>query len=134
VIDAARLAPSDRKVDAQVAVAMALISESREAGNCKDPIATLNAVNQVQGAMSSRLAPYRARSEATEASRLVGSAQILGQQDVADFEAQQRRGQGGPSGSSLGGPGGMVLGGIVIEQLLRRGRRGFRGGFRGGGC
>ncbi len=200
VIDAARLAPSDPEVDAQVAAATALISESREAGTSKDPIATLNAVNQVQGVLSSQLAPYRARSEqaeaaqkqlvellahtnaqigavgtyidsrrgavgpeartrlseaarhaqqaqeaalvhpvqalseATEASQLVGSAQILAQQDVADFEGQQYRGPRGSSGGAPGGPAGMVLGGIVIEQLLRGGRRGFRGGFRGGGC
>ena len=34
----------------------------------------------------------------------------------------------------MGGPGGMVLGGILIDQLLRGGGRGFGGGFGGGGC
>ncbi len=200
VIDAAQLAPSDPEVDAQVAAATALISESREAGTGEDPIAARDAVIQVQGALNSRLAPYRARSEqaaaaqkqlvellghthaqigavgtyidsrrgavgpeartrlseatrhvqqaqeaalvnpvqalaeAIQASQLVGSAQILAQQDVADFEAMHRGSPGGPSGGPLGGPGGMVLGGILIEQLLRGGGRRSRGGFGGGGC
>ena len=69
VIDAAQLAPSDPEVDAQVAAATALISESREAGTGEDPIAARNAVNQVQGALNSQLAPYRARSERAAAAQ-----------------------------------------------------------------
>ncbi len=200
VIDAARLAPSDPGVDAQVAAATAVISEGSDVGATGDPVAALNAVNQLQGELSSRLAPYRARSEqadaaqrqlvdllgrtnaqigavgayidsrrgavgpeartrlseatrhaqqaqeassanpvqalsdATQASELVSSAQAIAQQDVAAFEAQQRRGPGGSAGGTAAGPGGMVLGGILIDQLLRGGGRGFRGGFRGGGC
>lgn len=170
MIDAARLAPSDPEVDAQVAAATAVISEGRDVGTTGDPVAALNAVNQLHGELSTRLAPYRARSEqadaaqrqlvdllghtnaqigavgayidsrrgavgpeartrlseatrharqaqeassvslvqalseATQASQLVSSAQAIAQQDVAAFEAQQRRGPGGSAGGTSDSP------------------------------
>jgi hypothetical protein len=77
--------------------------------------------------------PDRALAEATQGSHLVDSAQALAQQDVADFEQRQRQDTGRPAVDSLGNPVGMVLGGILIDQLLRGGGRGFGGGFGGGG-
>ena len=200
MLDAARLAPTDPEVEAQVAAATATITAAQRAAADADPMETLRAVTRAQGELGARLAPYReqaehaeaarkqltdllahataqigavgdyidarrgavgpeartrlaeaarhahqaqdlsgadpvqARSEATQADQLVTSAQVLAQQDVAEFEAQQRRDAGGPPGGSMGGPGGMVLGGILIDQLLRGGGRGFGGGFGGGGC
>jgi hypothetical protein len=77
--------------------------------------------------------PGRALAEATQGGHLVDSAQVLAQQDVADFEQRQRQDTGRPAVDSLGNPVGMVLGGILIDQLLRGGGRGFGGGFGGGG-
>ncbi|NMM35286.1 MAG: hypothetical protein HHJ13_15080 [Phycicoccus sp.] len=77
--------------------------------------------------------PDRALAEATQGGHLVDSAQVLAQQDVADFEQRQRQDTGRPAVDSLGNPVGMVLGGILIDQLLRGGGRGFGGGFGGGG-
>jgi len=77
--------------------------------------------------------PDRALAEATQGGHLVDSAQVLAQQDVADFEQRQRQDTGSPAVDSLGNPVGMVLGGILIDQLLRGGGRGFGGGFGGGG-
>ena len=73
--------------------------------------------------------PVAALSEARQADRLAGTAQNRAQQDVADFDEQQRGGGGGV----LGGSGGAVLGGLLIDQLLRGHGRGF-GGYGRGGC
>lgn len=75
--------------------------------------------------------PVLAMSEATQASQLVSSAQAMAQQDVATFEAQRRQSADGSPLGSLGGPGGMLLGGILIEGLLRGRDRGSGGGFGG---
>ncbi len=200
VIDAARLAPLDPEVQAQVAAAGATIAEARRTAVDVDPLESLRGVTQARSELDARLAPYReeaehveaarrqlpdllghagaqisavgdfidtrrgaigpeartrlaeasrhaqqaqdlsgvdpvrALSEATQADHLVNSAQALAQQDVTDFEERQRSDMRGPSRGSMGGPGGMVLGGVLIDQLLRGGGRGFGGGFGGGGC
>jgi hypothetical protein len=74
--------------------------------------------------------PEQALATAQQAERLVHEAQQLAQRDV-DYSDQQRRGGGGGDGG-IGSLGGMVLGGILIDSILRGGG-GFGGGHRGGG-
>lgn len=81
--------------------------------------------------------PERALGAAQQAERLVREAQSLAQRDV-DWYDQQRRGGPGGGGSGLGDVGGMVLGGILIDSILRGGGGGWggggaHGGFGGGG-
>lgn len=79
--------------------------------------------------------PVAALSEVRQAERLVGSAQSLAQQDAAGFDRLPRD----RAGAGPGAAGGVVLGGILVDQLLRghghgHGHgRGF-GGFGSGGC
>jgi hypothetical protein len=72
--------------------------------------------------------PEQALGTAQQAERLVRDAQNLAQRDV-DYSDDQRRG-GGDGG--MGQLGGMVLGGILIDSILRGGG-GFGGGHHGGG-
>lgn len=72
--------------------------------------------------------PEQALGTAQQAERLVRDAQQLAQRDV-DYSDDQRRG-GGDGG--MGQLGGMVLGGILIDSILRGGG-GFGGGHHGGG-
>jgi len=74
--------------------------------------------------------PEQALGAAQQAERLVREAQSLAQRDV-DWYDRNQRGGGGDSG--LGNIGGMVLGGIIIDSILRGGGGGFGGGGRGGG-
>lgn len=81
--------------------------------------------------------PERALGAAQQAERLVREAQQLAQRDV-DWYDQQRRGGPGGGGGGLGDVGGMVLGGILIDSILRGGGGGWggggaHGGFGGGG-
>ncbi|MHB1490044.1 MAG: TPM domain-containing protein, partial [Cellulomonas sp.] len=69
VIDAARLAPSDPEVVAQVAVATAAIAEAQRAAAGADPLEALRAVTRTQGELGARLAPYREQAEHAEAAR-----------------------------------------------------------------
>ncbi len=69
-----------------------------------------------------------ALSTAQRALQLTTSAQQLAEADVSRWQSTTRGpGGGGVSSSTL------VLGGIVLDQLLRGGRGGGRGGFGGGG-
>lgn len=199
VLEAARLAPSDPVVNAQVALVTAAIFRAQQERTGGDPLGTLRALTRTQADFGASLAPFRARAEhdehvrkqlatvidhtsaqigavgayidsrrgavgpeartrlseagrhteqaqdlattdpdralaeATQGDHLVASAQVLAQQDVADFEQRQRQDAGRPAVDSLGNPVGMVLGGLLIDQLLRGGGRGFGGGFGGGG-
>ncbi|MCR6492046.1 hypothetical protein [Cellulomonas sp. P24] len=99
VIDAARLAPSDPEVVAQVAVATAAIAEAQRAAAGADPLEALRAVTRTQGELGARLAPYREQAEHAEAARkqltdLLGhaTAQIGAVSDYIDT----RRGAVGP--------------------------------------
>lgn len=198
VIEAARLAPSDPAVNAQVALVTTAIFQAQQERTGGDPLGTLRALTRTQAEFGASLAPFRARAEhnehvrkqlatmidhtsaqigavgayidsrrgavgpeartrlseavrhteraqdlattdpvralaeANQGDHLVDSAHVLAQQDVADFEQRQRQ-DTGPAVDSLGNPVGMVLGGILIDQLLRGGGRGFGGGFGGGG-
>lgn len=99
VLDAARLAPSDPEVEAQVAVATATIAKTRRAGANLDPLDALRAITYAQGVLGARLAPYREKAEHAEAARkqltdVLGhaAAQISA---VGDF-IDTRRGAVGP--------------------------------------
>jgi hypothetical protein len=76
--------------------------------------------------------PERALGAAQQADRLVREAQSLAQRDV-DWYDQQRRGGPGGGGSGFGDVGGMVLGGILIDSILRGGGGGWGGGGAHGG-
>lgn len=84
--------------------AIRLLGEARSLES-SDPVAALDAVRRCE--------------------QLVQSAQQLAQMDVQNWENQRRGGGGGGGGSNIGG---MVLGGILIDSILRGG-----GGFGGGG-
>jgi len=76
--------------------------------------------------------PARGLSSERRAERLVGEAQSWAQQDVEEFERSRSGGTGGrASGTNMGS---LVLGGILVDSLLRGGRGGFGGGWGGGGC
>jgi hypothetical protein len=77
--------------------------------------------------------PERALAAAQQAEQRIAEAQRLAQQDVqqADRDRWDDRGPGG--GGGLNGVGGMVLGGILIDSILRGGGGGFGGGGFGGG-
>ncbi|WP_072688392.1 TPM domain-containing protein [Rhodococcus marinonascens] len=78
----------------------------------------------------------RALQEAQAASTLAADALRLAHNDVGRWESSQRPGPGGGGGNAAGA----ILGGILIDSVLRggfsgggnRGRRGSRGGFGGG--
>lgn len=78
--------------------------------------------------------PVAALDAARRAEQLVMEAQRLAQADVAradqDRDQWDRRGGGG--GGPFNGVGGMILGGILIDSILRGGG-GFGGGHHGGG-
>ncbi|WP_454050959.1 TPM domain-containing protein [Cellulomonas sp. Marseille-Q8402] len=81
--------------------------------------------------------PERALGAAQQADGLVREAQALAQRDVDWYDQQRRGGPGGPGGG-IGNVGGMVLGGILIDSILRGGGGGWggggaHGGFGGGG-
>jgi hypothetical protein len=81
--------------------------------------------------------PERALESARRGEQLVVEAQRLAQRDVEYAEQQQLqgaygRGRGG-MGDTVNGIGGMVLGGILIDSILRGGGGGFGGGWGGGG-
>jgi hypothetical protein len=81
--------------------------------------------------------PERALDSARRGEQLVVEAQRLAQRDVEYAEQQQLqgaygRGRGG-MGDTVNGIGGMVLGGILIDSILRGGGGGFGGGWGGGG-
>ncbi|MCG7288413.1 TPM domain-containing protein, partial [Cellulomonas sp. ACRRI] len=65
--------------------------------------------------------PEAALGQAQQADRLVREAQQLAQRDVDWYDQQRRGGPGGRSGGGLGDIGGMVLGGILIDSILRGG-------------
>lgn len=81
--------------------------------------------------------PERALESARRGEQLVVEAQRLAQRDVEYAEQQQMqgaygRGRGG-MGDTVNGIGGMVLGGILLDSILRGGGGGFGGGWGGGG-
>jgi hypothetical protein len=81
--------------------------------------------------------PERALDSARRGEQLVVEAQRLAQRDVEYAEQQQMqgaygRGRGG-MGDTVNGIGGMVLGGILLDSILRGGGGGFGGGWGGGG-
>lgn len=70
--------------------------------------------------------PQDALAEANRATQLVQEAQDLAERDVSPSRAQGPHGlDGAPNGAS--GTAGMVLGGILIDQILRGSGRGHRG-------
>lgn len=75
--------------------------------------------------------PQAALGTAQQAEQLAYEAQMLAQADVEEQEQQMRyRGQGTNIGGNIGG---MVLGGILIDSILRGGGGHGGGGFFGGG-
>lgn len=78
--------------------------------------------------------PEAALGQAQQAERLVREAQQLAQRDVDWYDQQRRGGPGNRgSGGGLGDIGGMVLGGILIDSILRGGGGGWGGGGAHGG-
>lgn len=77
--------------------------------------------------------PESALGKAQQADRLVREAQQLAQRDVDWYDQQRRGGPGGRGGSGIGDIGGMVLGGILIDSILRGGGGGWGGGGAHGG-
>jgi len=71
--------------------------------------------------------PEGALAAAQRAEQLVSQAQQLAQQDVERADWQRRGGGDG----GLGQVGGMVLGGILLDSILRGGGGGFGGGWGG---
>lgn len=74
--------------------------------------------------------PAKALQHAQAAAQLGSRASQTAQADVANWEERRR-----PRGGGGGGTAGAVLGGILIDSMLRgsRGGGGFGGGFGGGG-
>ncbi|OLT48072.1 hypothetical protein BJF88_03690 [Cellulosimicrobium sp. CUA-896] len=79
--------------------------------------------------------PVAALQRAQQADALAQDAARLAQQDASRWDAQQvgRGGYGGGYGSRSPDVGGMVLGGILLDSILRGGGRGGRSGGFGGG-
>ncbi|HEY3438892.1 MAG TPA: TPM domain-containing protein [Actinotalea sp.] len=82
--------------------------------------------------------PVQALSTAQQAEQLTNQAQQLAEADVDRWQQSQGGGPGGGFGGGFGGggrggSGSLVLGGILLDQILRGGGGGFGGGFGGGG-
>jgi hypothetical protein len=74
--------------------------------------------------------PEAAMATARRAEQLAQEAQQLAQMDVHDLYEQDRYPRYRSAGADIGG---MVLGGILIDSILRGGGGGFGGGWGGGG-
>ncbi|MBW4043199.1 MAG: TPM domain-containing protein [Acidobacteria bacterium] len=129
----ARLADQLGRVTAQIGAVGAYVEARRGAVGPEARTRLSEAARHAQQAQSAAADdPVAALDEVSRADRLAQVAQRLAEQDVATFEEQQRR-TSGPGGMP-GGSAGMILGGILIDQLLRGGGRGgFGGGGFGGG-
>jgi TLP18.3/Psb32/MOLO-1 phosphatase superfamily protein len=78
--------------------------------------------------------PQAALASAEQAASLADQAAQLAEGDVADYRQTPYDGGGGGGGGGLGNLGGMVLGGIILDSILRGPRGGgYGGGFGGGG-
>ena len=78
-----------------------------------------------------RTDPPRGLDSVQRADQLAAQAQWQAQADVEEFERKRSGGPGGLGGGSNAGS--LILGGILLDGLLRGGGGGFGGGFGGGG-
>jgi hypothetical protein len=126
----ARLTELLGHTNAQIGAVSAYIDTHRDAVGPEARTRLADAVRHAEQAQ--RLAssePEGALTEANSAARLVNEAQVLAEHDVSPSKEQGPQGPGGAS-TGASGTAEMMLGGILIEQILRgRGR-----GFRGRGC
>jgi hypothetical protein len=126
----ARLADLLGHTNAQIGAVSAYIDTHRDAVGAEARTRLADAVRHAQRAQTlASSEPEDALTEANRAAQLVQGAQVLAEHNVSPSEEQRPQGPDGASGSASG-TAGMVLGGILIDQILRgRGR-----GFRGRGC
>ena len=126
----ARLAELLGHTDAQIGAVSAYIDTHRDAVGPEARTRLADGVRHAQRAQAlASSEPEDALIEAHRAAELVDEAQVLAEHDVSP---SQEHGPQGPGGASPGvsGTAEAMLGGILIEQILRgRGR-----GFRGRGC
>lgn len=128
----ARLADLLGHTNAQIGAVSAYIDTHRDAVGAEARTRLADAVRHAQRAQTlASSEPGDALTEANRAAQLVQGAQVQAEQDVSPSEEREPQGpDGAPSSSS--GTAGMVLGGILIDQILRG--RGRGRGFRGRGC
>ncbi|MHB1490219.1 MAG: hypothetical protein ACYCTH_06920 [Cellulomonas sp.] len=125
-----RLAELLGHTNAQIGAVNAYIDTHRDAVGPEARTRLADAVRHAQRAQTLASGePESALTEANHAAQLVHEAQALAEHDVSPTKEQRPQDPGGDS-PSASGTAEMMLGGILIEQILRgRGR-----GFRGRGC
>lgn len=126
----ARLSELLGHTDAQIGAVSAYIDTHRDTIGAEARTRLADGVRHAQRAQAlARSEPEDALTEAHRAAQLVHDAQVLAERDVSPSTEHGPQDPGGAS-PSASGTAEMMLGGILIEQILRgRGR-----GFRGRGC
>ena len=126
----ARLTELLGHTNAQIGAVSAYSDTHRDAVGPKARTRLADAVRHAERAQALASGePEDALTEANSAARLVHEAQVLAEHDVSPSKEQRPQGPGGAS-PGVSGTAEVMLGGILIEQILRgRGR-----GFRGRGC
>ncbi|NMM24421.1 MAG: hypothetical protein HHJ11_13175 [Phycicoccus sp.] len=126
----ARLTELLGHTNAQIGAVSAYIDTHRDAVGPEARTRLADAVRHAERAQALASGePEDALTEANSATRLVHEAQVLAEHDVSPSKEQRPQGPGGAS-PGVSGTAEVMLGGILIEQILRgRGR-----GFRGRGC
>ncbi|WP_305091826.1 YgcG family protein [Prescottella sp. R16] len=128
----ARLAQDLTAAESQVSAAADFIGTRRGAVGAEARTRLSEAQRHLEAARQlAQSDPSQALQHAQAATQLGAKALWAAQADVNRYQDQQRPPGGGISGGSRGNAAGAILGGILIDSMLR-GSRGGHGGFGGG--